>query len=148
MRGYSVVCLSRPKNRINIGAALRAAYCFDASGVVLHKARPQKLKNIPTDTFKAIRRIPVQRTSDDAHLNGMFLGCQRVGIEIVDGASSLVEFKHPARAMYLFGPEDGSLTPDELATCQHVIQIPTRRCMNLAATVNIVLYDRLAKGVR
>jgi tRNA(Leu) C34 or U34 (ribose-2'-O)-methylase TrmL len=26
-----------------------------------------------------------------------------------------------------------------------VIYIPTRYCMNLAATVNVVLYDRMAK---
>ncbi len=28
----------------------------------------------------------------------------------------------------------------------HVVYVPTRHCMNLAATVNVVLYDRLSKG--
>jgi tRNA(Leu) C34 or U34 (ribose-2'-O)-methylase TrmL len=27
-----------------------------------------------------------------------------------------------------------------------VVYIPTTGCMNLAATVNVVLYDRMAKG--
>ncbi|MBU0538004.1 MAG: 23S rRNA methyltransferase, partial [Gammaproteobacteria bacterium] len=27
-----------------------------------------------------------------------------------------------------------------------IVYIPTKGCMNLAATVNVVLYDRLAKG--
>ena len=29
--------------------------------------------------------------------------------------------------------------------CRDVVYIPTDKCMNLAATVNVVLYDRLAK---
>jgi len=29
-----------------------------------------------------------------------------------------------------------------------VVYIPTVGCMNLAATVNVVLYDRLAKALR
>jgi tRNA(Leu) C34 or U34 (ribose-2'-O)-methylase TrmL len=28
-----------------------------------------------------------------------------------------------------------------------VVYIPTTGCMNLAATVNVVLYDRMAKGL-
>jgi tRNA(Leu) C34 or U34 (ribose-2'-O)-methylase TrmL len=28
-----------------------------------------------------------------------------------------------------------------------VVYIPTTGCMNLAATVNVVLYDRLSKGL-
>ena len=27
----------------------------------------------------------------------------------------------------------------------HVVYVPTHGCMNLAATVNVVLYDRMAK---
>ncbi|TOK02114.1 hypothetical protein CGI27_01360, partial [Vibrio parahaemolyticus] len=29
----------------------------------------------------------------------------------------------------------------------HVVYVPTHGCMNLAATVNVVLYDRLAKSL-
>ena len=34
------------------------------------------------------------------------------------------------------------------AQCMHTVQIDTRHCMNLAAIVNVVLYDRLAKESR
>ena len=44
-----------------------------------------------------------------------------------------------------FGPEDGTLGPEILAWCRDVVYVPTRYCMNLAATVNVVLYDRAAK---
>lgn len=33
-----------------------------------------------------------------------------------------------------------------LDRCTHRVMVPTAFCMNLAATVNVVLYDRLAKG--
>ncbi len=45
----------------------------------------------------------------------------------------------------MFGPEDGTLGDDVLSWCRDVIYVPTRYCMNLAATVNVVLYDRMQK---
>ncbi|CAM37527.1 conserved hypothetical protein [Leishmania braziliensis MHOM/BR/75/M2904] len=50
---------------------------------------------------------------------------------------------------YVFGAEDGTLSAHHL---QHdvddVVFIPTTGSMNLAATVNVLLYDRLAKECR
>ena len=59
----------------------------------------------------------------------------------------LIHFQHPEQAYYIFGPEDGSLSQTILDASDHVVYIPTIGCMNLAATVNVVLYDRLAKSV-
>jgi tRNA(Leu) C34 or U34 (ribose-2'-O)-methylase TrmL len=67
-------------------------------------------------------------------------------VELVDGARSLPEYTHPDRALYIFGPEDGSLDKEIRDWCEDVVYIPTQGCMNLAATVNVVLYDRMAKG--
>ena len=55
---------------------------------------------------------------------------------------------HPARAFYIFGPEDGTLDPARFKAVQEVIYVPTHGCMNLAASVNVILYDRLAKQLR
>ena len=75
------------------------------------------------------------------------LGCIPVAVELVEGARPLPEYTHPDRALYIFGPEDGSLQQEILDWCgAEVVYIPTQGCMNLAATVNVVLYDRLAKG--
>ena len=69
-----------------------------------------------------------------------------VAIEVHPDARPLTEYQHPERAFYIFGPEDGSLDKDIRDWCEDVIYIPTNGCMNLAATVNVVLYDRMAKG--
>ena len=64
---------------------------------------------------------------------------------LIEGATPLPNFTHPKRALYLFGPEDGTLGRKHTDRAQHVVYVPTRCCMNLAATVNVVLYDRQMK---
>jgi len=64
----------------------------------------------------------------------------------VEGAIPLPSFVHPEKALYIFGPEDGTLSQSVIDEADHVVYIPTVGCMNLAATVNVVLYDRLAKS--
>ena len=68
-----------------------------------------------------------------------------VAIELVEGAKELPSYAHPLRAFYIFGPEDGTLGKSVLSWCRDVVMVPTAHCMNLAATVNVVLYDRMAK---
>jgi len=68
-----------------------------------------------------------------------------VAVDLLDGATPLPEFTHPDRAFYIFGPEDGTLGKRIVNRCKSKIYIPTRSCMNLAATVNVVLYDRILK---
>ena len=72
-------------------------------------------------------------------------GYTPVAVEYIGEAEPLWSFEHPARALYLFGPEDGSIEHAVLEQCQHVVRIPSRFCLNLAASVNIVLYDRMCK---
>ena len=69
-----------------------------------------------------------------------------VCVEFAENAMPLPEFKHPENACYIFGPEDGSLSQDIINKADAVVYVPTAGCMNLAATVNVVLYDRLAKS--
>ena len=57
----------------------------------------------------------------------------------------LPEYQHPERAFYIFGAEDATLGARVLDRCRDRVFVPTVRCMNLAATVNVVLYDRMAK---
>jgi hypothetical protein len=71
-----------------------------------------------------------------------------VAIELIEGAIALPEYRHPRRAFYIFGSEDGSLKKTQAirSWCKDIVYIPTTGCMNLAATVNVVLYDRLCKS--
>lgn len=43
------------------------------------------------------------------------------------------------------GAEDATLGKRITDKCRDVVYVPTTGCMNLAATVNVVLYDRMAK---
>ena len=72
-------------------------------------------------------------------------GRSLVCVELVEGATPLPEFTHPEDALYVFGPEDGSLPQSIVDAADAVVYGPTTGCMNLAATVNVLLYDRMAK---
>lgn len=143
-RGYAAIGLHQPKNSINVGSVLRAAACYDASLVVCGGSR-NRYRKTPTDTTKAWRHIPMQLV-DDLHW-AIPYGCVPVAVDLVDDATPLHEFKHPERAFYVFGPEDGTLGESVLSWCARRVYVPTRYCMNLAACVNVVLYDRQAKAL-
>lgn len=141
MRGYSAVGLMRPKSQDNVGGVMRAAQCYGASLVVLENDRSNVSDAM--DTMKAYRSIPCIRIKD--MFEACPYDCVPIGVELVDHANSLINFNHPQRAFYIFGPEDVSLGKHHLNKCKTVVQIPTKFCMNLAATVNVVLYDRMCK---
>jgi tRNA(Leu) C34 or U34 (ribose-2'-O)-methylase TrmL len=69
--------------------------------------------------------------------------CQLIGVELLDEAVELPSFRHPLNAAYVFGPERSSLSEAMVARCDHVVTIPTRFCINLAAAGAILMYDRL-----
>lgn len=144
MRGFASIGLVRPKDVANVGAVLRAAFCYDVSLVAIQGDRTPVRSHI--DTPKAWRHIPVLR-GDDLRAFIPF-DAVPIGVDLVDDAVSLPAFQHPQRAFYVFGPEDGTLGKGILDWCAHRVMVPTRMCMNLAATVNVVLYDRLAKADR
>jgi tRNA(Leu) C34 or U34 (ribose-2'-O)-methylase TrmL len=93
--------------------------------------------------MKAIRHLPLLETED---LKEMIpYDCVPVAVELIDGATPLPAYEHPVRAFYVFGAEDATLGKRTLDWCRDKIYIPTNGCMNLAATVNVVMYDRLSK---
>lgn len=144
MRGFAAIGLMRPKVPENVGSVLRAAYVYNAAMVAIQGDRTP-VQSI-TDTPKAWRHIPVLR-GDDLHALIPY-DAVPVAVDLVDDAESLTSFVHPQRAFYVFGPEDGTLGNAVLSWCARRVMVPTRGCMNLAATVNVVLYDRLAKADR
>lgn len=143
MRGYSAIGLHMPKTNANVGSVLRAAHCYGAAMVA---TTGQRYRVACTDTMKGYRHMPLIHC-DDLHAVIPF-DCVPVAVELLDDARDLTTYVHPERAFYVFGPEDGTLGKNITSWCRDVVQIPTRYCMNLAATVNVVLYDRLAKQMR
>jgi tRNA(Leu) C34 or U34 (ribose-2'-O)-methylase TrmL len=144
MRGFTSIGLVRPKDVKNVGAVLRAAYCYNVSMVAIQGDRTPVRSHV--DTPQAWRHIPVLR--GDNLLALIPFDAVPVAVDLVEGATPLPSFQHPQRAFYVFGPEDGTLGKAVLDWCPHRVMVPTRMCMNLAATVNVVLYDRLAKADR
>lgn len=139
MRGYSAIGIVGPKIEANVGGAMRAAYCYGAALIVLEAPR---FEHRSTNVCKAQRHLP---TIVGPICDHRPYDCPMVVVEILDGATPLPRFTHPERAIYVFGPEDGSVPTRIVNKAQHIVSIPTRQCMNLAATVNVVLYDRLVK---
>jgi len=128
---------------------MRAAGCYRAAFMAIQGARfgeALRIAKIPTDVHRGWRHMPLMFV--ESLLAIQPFECDVVGVEIVDGAKPLPEFTHPDRAFYIFGPEDGSIKKDVLNQCRYVVKVPTCACMNLAATVNVILYDRMAKRTR
>lgn len=140
MRGYAAIGLHQPKNPANVGGVLRAAGNYSAAMVAVTGSR---FKKAPTDTMHAWKHLPLIET-DDLKLVIPY-GCIPVAIDLIPGARSLTSYTHPERAFYVFGPEDGTLSRSVASWCRDVVYVPTAGCMNLAACVNVVLYDRMAK---
>ncbi|SIQ37359.1 tRNA(Leu) C34 or U34 (ribose-2'-O)-methylase TrmL, contains SPOUT domain [Aeromonas sp. RU39B] len=136
--------LVNPKSPENVGAVLRAAGCYRADAVFYTGVRFELAQRFVTDTKRMVSRIPL--VGVDELQQALPAGAVAVAVDLIDGAIPLPTYQHPDNAFYIFGPEDGTLGPEILSWCRDVIYVPTEGCMNLAASVNVILYDRLAKG--
>lgn len=140
MRGFHAIGLHAPKAHVNVGSALRAAACYGSAFVA---ASGQRYQRALTDPNKAFRHVPLLQVQD-LH-DCIPYDCVPVAVDLVEGAVPLSGYTHPERAFYVFGPEDGTLGDKVLSWCRDKVYIPTKGCMNLAATVNVILYDRITK---
>jgi tRNA(Leu) C34 or U34 (ribose-2'-O)-methylase TrmL len=138
--GFAAIGLHHPKNLTNVGTALRAGACFGAAMFAVAGVRYRVQR---TDTAQTYRHLPLLQVAD---LHDVIpFDCVPVAVEVRGDAVALPIYTHPPRAFYIFGPEDGDLGRSVLSWCRDVIYIPTHHSLNLAAAVNIVLYDRMVK---
>lgn len=63
-------------------------------------------------------------------------------VELMPTASDLMEFEHPENAVYVFGPEDGSVGDHARHICSDRIMAPSDGCMNLATAIGVTLAFR------
>lgn len=138
------ICLTNPKSPSNVGGILRAAGCYQIPQILYTGNRYNKAKKHAADTQNNIESIDMRHVEsflaekpDDVKL---------VCIDFAIGATPLPEFEHPEKAFYVFGPEDGSIKQDVVDQADAVVYMPTIGSLNLAAAVNVVLYDRAAKA--
>lgn len=144
-RGYACIGLHNPKNDLNVGKVLRACGNFEVAMLAIDGTR-NKYRRACTDTMAAYRHVPFLLVKDLHEI--IPFDCIPIAVDLLPNAQSLCNFIHPERAFYIFGPEDGTLGKQITEWCKYTLYIPTNHCMNLAATVHVVLYDRLLKEVR
>ena len=142
------VVLCNPKYSHNLGAAVRACSNFNAKAVLFTGERMY-------DDMKGYKRVPREERmkgyndiviyNDDYPLDRFEKGVTPVAIERRQNSENLVDFIHPENAVYVFGPEDGSVHKSLLSLCHRFVVIPSNYCLNLSAAVNVVLYDRIMK---
>lgn len=142
MRGYFGIGAEDISKPMNLGALMRTAHAFGASFFFTVNAHPKVRHAYNSDTSRSFGHVPYYPwdTVDDMRLPK---GCTLVGVELTDDAVELPRFQHPQGAAYVLGRERGSLSPELLSRCKHVVKIPTKFCVNVGLAGALVMYDRL-----
>ena len=149
--------LTNPKSPSNVGAVMRAAGCYQVDQVFYtgrrYELAAQHSKDtMRTDTKNAHHNIPLLATDNFINMKDLVENISSqariICVDLVEGATPLPHFEHPDEAIYIFGPEDGTIRQEVIDIADEVVYVPTIGCMNLAASVNVMLYDRLAKSLR
>jgi tRNA(Leu) C34 or U34 (ribose-2'-O)-methylase TrmL len=142
------VALIDPKYPHNVGMVVRLASCyglrqvwFTGERVTLDPARGERLPR--EERMKGYKDV---ETIHHEHVFDQFpAGTVPVAVEVRAGSEPLHAFEHPENALYVFGPEDGSIPSALVGHCHRFVVIPTRHCLNLATAVATVLWDRQYK---
>lgn len=146
------VALINPKFTHNIGQSIRAASLFGAKTLFftgnrvitnLEEKQEKKYRFPREERMKEYKKVLVLH--DDYFLERFNCDISPVAIEKRQNSERLPYFKHPKNAIYVFGPEDGSIPKSYLQHCHSFVLIPVESCLNLAAAVNVTLYDRKSK---
>lgn len=141
------IILTNPKYSANVGAAVRAASCFGAKQVwwTGNRVKLEEGERLPRE-----ERMIGYRDVELKHFDYPFeqfrgQDVTPVALELLPGSECLLDFEHPENAVYVFGPEDGSIDQVTRKLCHRFVTIPSKHCTNLAAAVYLVLYDRIMK---
>ena len=140
-RGYFGIGVEGVSKPANVGSLFRSAHAIGASFVFTVAADYTRQRS-GSDTSDAAAQVPFYAYPDISALS-LPNSCRLVGVELINDAIDLPSFHHPSQAAYVLGRERGSLTPEMLARCDHVIKIPTRFCVNLGVAGALVMYDRI-----
>lgn len=138
------VILIDPKYPHNVGAALRACSCFGLQQLWWTGGRvavdPVKGERLPREErmkgYKEVALCPCEQPLD------RFRQAVPVAVEVRERSEPLTTFEHPENAVYLFGPEDGSIPKAWLHRCHRFVHIPANHCLNLSTAVAVVLAHR------
>jgi len=139
------IALVDPRYPQNVGMVVRLASCYGMRQVWFSGARvslnPAAGERLPREErmkgYKDVEMIHYECFFDQFRTDTV-----PVAVEVRADSEPLHSFEHPANALYVFGPEDGSIPKSLLGHCHRFVVIPTRHCLNLATAVATVLWDR------
>lgn len=155
----AAVLLINPKYPHNVGGALRACAAFGVNTlnwtgerVQLYDPKVKKKYRLPREERmrgynQNVQFSPIELDQTlDLLIRSQYTP---VAVEVRNDFESMVHFDHllDKDVVYVFGPEDGSIGSRYLSYCHRHIYIPAHFCLNLAACVNVVLWDRYSKRV-
>ncbi len=89
-----------------------------------------------------IYKDQVELIKDERPFDHFGRGVIPVAVEVDPAAEVLTSFEHPDNALYVFGPEDGTLAKGIKVKCHRFVIIPSDHCLNLASAVSCVLMHR------
>ena len=140
--------LSNPKSPENVGSVMRAAGNYKVDSVCYTGRRYARAVELNPDIPKMSRSVSqgIPLSAVTCLLDGVADDVEIICVEFAINAIPLPEYQHPENAFYIFGPEDGTLSQEVIDSADAVVYVPTKGCMNLSATVNVLLYDRLIKS--
>lgn len=158
MTEAAAIFLCDPKYPQNVGGALRACHIFGANELAWSGSRVKDRRYVAKSSrretvhFRMPREERMRRYGDvpwgrDADaLDRLIAGdFTPVCVEVLEHSEPLTSFIHPERAVYVFGPEDGNVPKGVRHVSHRFVTIPGKGCLNLAAAVNVILYDRMTK---
>lgn len=142
MRGYFGIGVEGISKEQNVGNLVRSAHSFGASFFFAIAPAVDIEAMRVSDTADSFDHLPYYQYEDVQSMD-LPQDCTLVGIEFVNESIELPSFRHPTRAAYVLGPEMGSLSPELLKRCEHVVKIPMKFCVNVGVAGALVMYDRM-----
>lgn len=144
------IVLVNPRFAFNVGMAVRLASCYGMNqlmftGERVRLAMEQKGRLPREERMKGWKNVMM--VNNDRPLDLFPADAVPVAVELRDKSERLQDFEHPEKAVYVFGPEDGSVPQPFLKKCHRFVVIPTRGgyCLNLATALSTILWDRALK---
>lgn len=141
------IALINPKYEHNVAGAIRAASCFGFKQVWFtgNRIKLEPGKRLPREErMKGF--MDVELIQND-YLFDQFRDVVPVAVEVRENSEKLPFFEHPENALYVFGPEDGSIPSTYMRHCHRFVTIPMKHCANLASAIYMMLSHRMCQRV-
>lgn len=139
--GYVGVGIYNGKRTYNFGVLVRTARVFGADFVfsVGHR-NPAEASSVRAELDMPVFHFETL----DLFVASIPANARLVCVELAERATDIRTYVHPARAVYLLGPEDGAI-PGALIRQHDTVVLPGAYPLNVAMAATVVLYDRLLK---